>query len=152
MADKKNTDYSKSAVSLTDSQEVKDAYERYKAAMGAVELLQTEIAATPTYQRLQKEVAEAGELLEVVKQMVKDNGGFQDVVAGHYALQQRRVSKSYNADVFAKFFPEYTPQVLMTAVNVPALEDLVKEGKVSEAALLMNGVITTKESLAFVIK
>jgi len=88
-----------------------------------------------------------------IRAMIDALGSYQDLKAGHYALKYRRVSKEYHADKFAgNPYDQYRPAVIAEAINVQALNGLIKGKLLDEADLIQHGIITEKENFAIVIK
>jgi hypothetical protein len=155
MVEKKNTNYEASAVNLTDSPVTIDAYTQYRNAVESLSKASRAIDdAVPVELIKIRDAASTwvDDCFKNVKATIEKYGGFQNLQDGHYALQQRRVSKEYHAGVLEVEYPQLTSDVLVTAINVPALEAIIKRGAVTEEELKKTGVITTKESLAFIIK
>lgn len=83
---------------------------------------------------------------------IAENGGYQDIESGSYALIQRKVSKSYDAGLFETRYPMFAPAVIVKAVDTTKLTGLIKGGLVTELDLLKNGILQEKESFVFIIK
>jgi hypothetical protein len=66
-----------------------------------------------------------------IKNTVLEHGGYQNLALGDYALQQERVSVSYNPVKVKEALPaKYAVAVIDETVNKTALEALVKSGAV----------------------
>lgn len=93
-----------------------------------------------------------------IKNAVLTDGGYQDVDAGLYALQQKRISYTYDAYRFEQRYPEYAPAVIVRAVDTIKLSGLIKGGLISMDALLTKGgpsneaIATEKPSFAFILR
>jgi hypothetical protein len=152
---KTNPDYTASAKDLSNPVPTFNAYDNWKMAKDLLEKAELEIEAKiPTELITARD--KARELVDsaynALKEAVINYGGFQNIEAGEYALQQRRASKSYNVEPFKMHFGEWTPMVLVEAIDVKNLESLIKDGKLKETDLKERGVVTEKESFAYIIK
>lgn len=159
MAEKKNIDYSKSAVNLTNKAEIEIsliALSGLKAKIVEVEnkiesLIPQELKDTLASLKTQKEACENG-----IKSEIESLGSYQDLDRGLYALKQRKVSviESYNATKFEEKYPKFKDAVLTKVVNVPTLKALIKADQISEEGLITDGVLTVtrEESFQYIIK
>lgn len=151
MPEKKNPDYTESAENLCNPPEIGLKL----AELHAVQSLEKEHVATleknETYKLLKATERRETELTAQIKEMIDAQGSFQDMGLGLYAVKYRRISKVYDAEIFAEVFPKYVPVVLST-VNVSALEGLIKGGLIKEEELRNSGVLKDDIKYAFVIK
>jgi hypothetical protein len=152
---KKNTDYSASAVDISNPEPTVIAYAKWLESKAMLERATLEIdAKIPAELITARDAAQKAVDLSYkeLHDMVITSGGMQDLEAGRYALQQRRVSKSYAVEPFKMHFGEFTPAVLVEAINTVALEGLVKAGRITESSLKAAGGLQEKETMAFIIK
>lgn len=159
MTEKKNIDYSKSAVNLTNPGELIPQLAVLLALKGSKEVITQEIQeAIPKElnQKLLDITAEISKVEETVKETIEKFGSFQNVEKGVYALKQRKVSvnESYNATKFEEKYPKFKDAVLTKVVNVPTLKALIKADQISEDGLITDGVLTVtrEESFQYIIK
>jgi hypothetical protein len=156
METKKNTDYSASAVNLQpENEKLKFLLDTLRVNQLAAETIQKnieELIPLSMKEELTLIQTRMGETENKIKEVVNESGSYQDLITGQYAVKQRRVSKSYDAEKFAMCYGEYTPEVLTTAVKVTALEKLIKEGKVREDILKEKGALTEKLSYVWIIQ
>lgn len=132
---KANPDYSASAKDLSKPLATVSAYKVWQEAKSILEKAELEIEAKiPTELINARDLARENleRVYKELKETIANNGGFQDIEAGQYALQQKKVSKSYDAVEFGKRFPQYKEAVVIPSVNVKALEGLFKGGLIKE--------------------
>ena len=79
-------------------------------------------------------------------------GSYQDLDKGWYAVKQRKVSKSYNAEAFEKTYPQFAPAVIIKTVDTTKLNGLIKGGLLAEDDLVDVHIIKESESFAYIIK
>lgn len=155
MTEKKNMDYSKSAVNLTNPGELIPQLAVLLALKGSKEVITQEIQeAIPKElnQKLLDITAEIAKVEETIKETIEKFGSFQNVEKGVYALKQRKVSRSYDAGVFKLAYPTYAPAVIVETVDTVKLGGLIKGGLITEESLKINGVVEEKESFQYIIK
>jgi len=153
--ERKNPDYTASAKDLSSPEPTIKAYENWWASKTALEKAELEIEAKiPSELITARDNAQTAvqEAFNILKELVTDLGGFQNLETGEYALQQRKISRSYAVEPFKIHCGEYTPQVLIEAIDGKALESLIKAGKLKEDALKERGIIIEKETFAYIIK
>jgi hypothetical protein len=149
---KKNADYSASAVMLGDHEPVKIALSLYKGTEVKLEECKKRLEATPEYKELSRIAVQLAEVKVEVREVIDDCGSYQDLENGIYAVKQRRESKTYLAEPFAKNYEKFAPVVIEQAINVKALEGLIKGKLITEDELKDNGVIKVSESFVYIIK
>jgi hypothetical protein len=152
---KKNTDYSNSAVNLNNHEETIKAYRDWQLKNIQANMVQQAIdeSVPPNLIAAREEANKAAaESRAVLEACIKTNGGYQDVDNGFYALQQRKVSKSYDATKFGSWYPQFKDAVVIPSVNVKALEGLIKGGLIHMDDPAMNEIITKTESFVYIIK
>ena len=156
MGNKKNPDLSNSAVNLTNNVTVKELLDSLHTYQRNKTELQEKIEArTPDLHIQLYFCRERISLLKVaIKKAVDDNGSFQDVVAGIYAVKQKVKHTSYDAEAFETHFPGYVPAVIdiTKTVNKVGLARLLKSGKITEQALRNAKVITESETSKYIIR
>ena len=150
-----NIDYSKSAVNLTNPRELKDALGAQGERMLDLARLQEKIdACVPSELKvelanLQKEIVAEN---EGIRGYIDTLGSYQNVEAGMYAVKQRKVSISYDPQVFRAQYPDYAPAVIKETVDGTKLNGLIKGGLLTQEDLEKKGVSTKSESFAYIIK
>ena len=152
MAEKRNPDYSATAVNLCNPAEVCTKLTELHAAQENIAKLDSLLQAMPEYEDMKKFEKKAADITAQIKDMVDHLGSYQDTEAGTYALKYKRVSKSYNAERFKANYEKLAPAVIVEQVNVKALEGLIKGGLVTETDLDTHQIIERTESYAYIVK
>ena len=160
---KTNPDYTASAVNLTNPTSVSSllaklrlSEEGLNTTMEIVSRVLEIHAPDLADQQREYETAIAQTMLEL-RSAIETDGSYQNIEGGIYGVKQRKAAKEYHAGPFEARYPQFTPAVIVKAVNVQALNGLIKGGLLTEDELkqstaLHNPIITEKESFAFVIK
>jgi len=150
---KKPADYSNSAENLSNPPEIGEKLkELHKTELRIVELEAWLGGECPEYMELKETEQKVAELTAQIKDMIDAQGSYQDTDLGWYAVKYRRVSKSYEAEPFMKFYPQYVPAVIVNAVNSDALGGLIKGGLITEDELRKNGVLKEDIKFAYHVK
>lgn len=150
-----NIDYSKSAVNLTNPPELKDFLLAQKSRLSALAQLQEKIDACiprelkAEFERVQNEIAVED---KGIRGYIDTFGSYQDVEAGMYAVKQKKVSVSYDPQVFRAQYPDYAPAVIKETVDTAKLTGLIKGGLLTPEDLEKKGVSMKSESFAYIIK
>lgn len=153
MAEKKVADYKDTAVNLVNPPKLKIALAELVKQQGNVEFYEEQLRENDSYKALKEAEQSISDTKAQIRAMIDALGSYQDLKAGHYALKYRRVSKEYHADKFAgNPYDQYRPAVIAEAINVQALNGLIKGKLLDEADLIQHGIITEKENFAIVIK
>ena len=148
----KNPDYSKTAVKLTNPKEVAEALAILQDLKSRASELDALLRDNPLYR---ESLAQHDLILDQeasIKAAIDDFGSYQDQELGLYAVKYARQSKEYHAEPFELYFPQFAPAVIVKAVNTRAIEGLLKGGLLTEVGLTKIGVLTTKETYAYVIR
>ena len=163
----KNTDYSASAVKMVNPPEIQSMLETYHLTANRVKELQTKIDALIPQNlkdELNAEVLMMGAEVDSIKDVINQLGSYQDLDKGWYAVKQRKVSKSYNAEAFEKTYPQYAPAIIIKAVDTTKLNGLLKGGLITEQDLRKrmpafaedtvgnDPIMHESESFAYIIK
>ena len=151
----KNIDYSASAVKMVNPPEIKvllGELQKLKADM----LILNEQAEKLIPQDLKDRMSICSKYISEkeadVKLAIDIFGSYQDLEQGQYAVKQRKVSKSYNAEKFEAIYPQYSPAVIIKAVDTTKLNGLIKGGLLTENYLKTLDIIHESESFAYVIR
>ena len=151
----KNIDYSASAVKMVNPPEIKvllGELQKLKADM----LILNEQAEKLIPQDLKDRMSICSKYISEkeagVKLAIDIFGSYQDLEQGQYAVKQRKVSKSYNAEKFEAIYPQYSPAVIIKAVDTTKLNGLLKGGLINDWELKEKGVLKETESFAYIIK
>ena len=157
MAEKKNIDYTLSAVNLTNPLEVELDLRAIKGLTGQLAELQAKMEALipedmkdlMTSLQTQLNAATQG-----TKTDIDTYGSFQNLDEGLYAIKQRKVSVSYDAARFKFLYPQYAPAIIIESVDTAKLKGLIKGGLIKEEDLKHPDVAVAKEteSFAYIVK
>lgn len=160
--EKKNTDYSASAVKMVNPPEVQSMLETYHLTATRVKELQAKMDALIPQNlkdELTAEVLTMGAEVDSIKDVINQLGSYQDLDKGWYAVKQRKVSVTYNAGIFEELYPAFAPAIIIKAVDTTKLKGLIKGGLITEEELRKPlsskggaSVITESESFAYIIK
>ena len=151
----KNTDYSASAVKLCNPESIGFLLAQYHAELAAIQTLNDEIQKLIPKELTDKiaEYQKSHSECEVeLRKVIEEQGSYQDLEKGWYAVKQRKVSKSYNAEKFEAIYPQYSPAVIIKAVDTTKLNGLIKGGLLTENYLKTLDIIHESESFAYVIR
>ncbi len=150
--EKRNPDYTASAVNLCNPPEIGLKLMELQDAQAKARTLDANLQAMPEYQELKEQEKLATDITAQIRGMVEAQGSYQDIESGFYAVKYKRVSKSYNAERFKANYPKESPVVIMETVNIKALEGLIKGGLLTEQDLDNHNVIERSESYAFYVR
>jgi hypothetical protein len=153
--EKKNTDYSASAVNLINPPETHTLLEELKRLKVDLLVLNEQVdALIPQELRDRREICQKwiSEKESDIKLACDMYGSYQDLDKGWYAVKQRKVSKSYNAGLFRTFFPDFSPAVIIETIDTTKLNGLLKGGLLTEDGLKRSGIQEEKEWFAYIIK
>lgn len=154
MTEKRNPDYSASAVNLTNSSQVMDLLAKYHAEERVLSnLRQQAIDAVP--KELQELIAlhtrTQFDIDKVLRQSIDEHGSFQNVDAGQYAIRQRRESIIYKPELVRCYAPSKVASfVLIESVDKNAMDAMIKTGQITPEVAKQCGEV--KESFAYIIK
>uniref|UniRef100_A0A6M3LR20 Uncharacterized protein n=1 Tax=viral metagenome TaxID=1070528 RepID=A0A6M3LR20_9ZZZZ len=154
MVEKKNADYSASAVNLTNHPVVMDLETKYRGELKAIEDLNQRISnAIPQALKDQAIALEKGhqETDKTLRKAIDEYGSYQHVEYGFYAVKQRRESIIYKPELVRQYAPSKVASfVLIESVDSKALDALVKAGQIAPDVARQCG--EAKESFAYIIK
>ena len=152
MAEKKNPDYSNTAVNLCNPEEVRNKLAELHIAQEQIKLFEGALAENENFKEMKRYEQMVSDMTAQIKGMVDAQGSYQDTENGFYAVKYIRKSKVYHTDPFLEHYPKYAPAVVVQTINAKALEGLVKGGLIEEADLRMHKVFTEDISYAYVVK
>lgn len=150
MSEKKNPDYTESAVSLTNSPELRDMLMVRKERKVFADELEEVLHETREWKAVQQVMADANELDGRIKETIDRLGGFQDIDDGLYALRQRRLSLTYIPKLVRTILPKFAEALIEEVVNKEAMGGLLKGRLVSEEQ--SEACAERTENLAYIIK
>jgi len=153
MVEKKNPDYSASAVNLTNHEDVKEALDELHGSQKYLAHLQ--VVLKERNEELMAEIdAVAGTisgLAQNIRTLIDTHGSYQDIEAGAYAVKQMRKTVSYEpALVRDNLDVKCAAMVIIESVDKVSLGRLVKAGIVSQEQADLCGI--AKIDYAYIIK
>lgn len=152
---KRNTDYSESAINLCNPASLYALLGELSHYQGNANEIQDKIDASipseliTARDAIQEQIATVN---KTIRETIDAQGSYQDVINGIYAVKQRRISKSYNADNFERAYPQFATTVIIKAIDAAKLKGLIKGGLVSEDDLRRELVLEETEAFAYIIK
>lgn len=151
MAEKKNPDFSKTAVNLKNPPQVKALLYKLHEAQAIQEKLLGQI---PLKLKREIEVAKKNiaELTPQIKSAIEQFGSFQDVKAGVYGVCYKSPVKHYHTKALEEHFPKLVLLVIKEVLDTAELQKLIRGKVVSEDELLDHGVITLTDGFAHWIR
>lgn len=134
---KKSPDYSSTAINLKNPPAVLVALEHLHECSAIADDIKGRIAAlNPTLQaEFLTACSNATDALQALKSLIGEQGSYQDLVLGHYALQFERTYLSYDVEKFKAAFPKLVPLVVEETVNIQALKGQLKAKTLTEESL-----------------
>ncbi len=154
MTEKKNTDYSASAVNLINPPQVEGLLRDLQTEqISAAQLRNQADALIPDElkTKIKQHDDRATKLASDIRKAIDELGSYQDLVKGWYAIKQRRESVIYKPELVRQYAPSKVASfVLVESVDSKALDALVKAGQITPEVAKQCGEI--KESFAYIIK
>lgn len=147
---KKQPDYTKSAVSITNDPSVEPLLANRRLLQSEINALAVQLKEAPGYQVYIESQRRLAELDQAIRDAIEKVGGYQDIAAGLYALLQRRVTITYNPGTIRDCIPNYAEAVIEEVVNVAKIKGLLKGGLISEEKV--KPAERTSESIRFVLQ
>ncbi len=155
MTDKKNPDYSATAVDLKNDVRVARLLESLLEAQENLTDLEGQAnrcVPEGLFTGISEKRKLIGELKNGLRLAIEEWGSYQDIEAGHYAVKQTKVSQVLHVDPFKEHYAQYVPAVIIETVSEAALAGLIKGKLIEEVDLRMFKVITEDVTYAFIIK
>ena len=135
MAEKKNPDYTASAVSITNPQEIEILLGQRRAVSGQVGERRKIAEQTSLYKEIKEGEATLANIDKDLVALIDEKGGYQDTDAGLYALRQRRVSLSYDPEGLRKCIPKWADAVISEVVDPKQVSQLIKSNLIKLAEI-----------------
>ena len=136
MVEKKNADYSASAVNLVNPVEVSSLLHCLRAARGSLQEVAQRIEdSIPAELKAEREklVQESTAMELKLRENIETFGSYQDVAAGEYALKQMRKTVAYEPSLVRdNLEPKLAQMVIIESVDKTKLSGLVKGGFISQ--------------------
>ena len=150
-----NMDYSKSAVNLTNPVQLQVDLRALAGLTSQIQELQAKMDACIPQELItlmeslqtQRQGCETG-----LRSDIETYGSYQDITVGDYAVKQRKVSISYDPQVFRAQYPDYAPAVIKETIDSTKLNGLIKGGLLTPEDLEKKGVSSKSETFAYIIK
>ena len=151
---RKATDYTNSAVNLQNHESYIGMFESLRHWQENKAKLESELKAknTELYGLLEGCDKEIGIIMNDIRLSIDQYGSYQDLEKGWYAVKQRAISKSYDAQAFKDNYIKLAPAVIVETVNEKALQGLIKGGLLTEEELKEKGVTQGSESFRYIIR
>lgn len=154
MVEKKNPDYTASAVNLVNPVGVQEMYRTFqinrKAQAEAAAKIEASIPADLRLERLCLE-AKGDEIMKQLRELIDTQGSFQNIEAGEYAVKQAKHTVSYEPSLVRdNLSDQYANMVIIEAVDAVKLKGLVTGGFIDQSVADRCGI--AKISYAFIIK
>ena len=151
MTEKKNPDYSQSAVYLCNPDEVYTLMLNRLSLAEKLAVLRAELGKTVLAIMIAEKEITLSELDGEIRNAIDKFGSYQDVEGGVYAVKQRRESIAYQPELVRQYAPSKVASfVLIETVDSKALDALVKAGQLTAEDARRCGEV--KESFAYIIK
>lgn len=140
----KNSDYSLSAVNLTNPLPVAELIFQRRCMLGL-------ISGAREAMGLDKMEADLKALDETIKKAIDEHGSYQDQEDCEYAIKQRRITYTFSPDLVRLHLSEYANALIEETVNEKKLAGLIKGGLVDpEIQPIIVG--ESQEKYAYIIR
>ena len=154
--EKKKADYTNSAENLCNPGEVMDLLVKLHSEESIKATFEDKLKeqCAELVDGIAKSLEVIAQIQKQIKEAVDQFGSYQDLETGEYAVKYRRMSKSYHVEPFLVKYSKYATAVVEQAINVKALEGLIKGGLLNEEDLKHPdiGVITETPTYAYYIR
>jgi hypothetical protein len=150
MTEKRNADYSASAVGLGEHASVKIELDAYIAFKDDEERLRGVVESMPEFKAWVEAGTKANNQKTKVQMEIDGYGSYQDIESGHYAVKQRRLSVSYLPEKVKQFTPDFAKAVIEEVVNKTKVEGLIKGGLITKEQVDL--ISDKSETFAYIIK
>ena len=149
----KNPDYTESAINLTNPEKVMALMSELALQQVTLESCQAKADALIP-KKLRDEMAESERIIGVITGLVRDKvneeGSYQDIELGIYAIAQRKVSVTYDPVRAKAAIPDYAKAVIKETVDKTAIKGLLKGKLISQAQV--DEFSDEDETTAYIIK
>jgi len=154
MAEKKNPDYSASAVMLTNPPQVEECVLAQRVRIAKLATLEEQAQALIP-ESLKTEITNLQREISVedkgIRGFIDTFGSFQDVELGLYGVKQKRESIAYKPELVRQYAPSKVASfVIIESVDSKGLDALLKAGQITPEVARQCGEV--KESFAYIIK
>ncbi len=149
MVEKKNPDYSESAVNLCNPSELLELLKTRQQIMAEISTLDAVLRAYPEYENMIARQEELSKLETTIRSEIDVHGSYQDTFNGVYAVKQIRKTVSFLAEKIREVIPHYAEAVI-DGVNKTKMNGLLKGGLITQEQADKCSI--TKEDYAYIIK
>ena len=149
----KNPDYTESAINLVNPEEVVALMSELALQQVTLESRRAKAEALIP-KKLMDEMAESERIIGVITGLVRDKvneeGSYQDIELGIYAIAQRKVSVTYDPVRAKAAIPDYAKAVIKETVDKTAIKGLLKGKLISQAQV--DAFSDEDEATSYIIK
>jgi len=149
---KANPYYTDSAVNLTNPEQIKESLKEYYRLNSVCQSLRQKITDSEDGKMLANTEEDMSVINNKIRDLIDQHGSYQDQPNGVYALKQKRVSLSYDPQIFRVQFPTFAPAVIKEIIDTTKLNGLIKGNLITEEELVKKGVASKSESFAYIIR
>jgi len=135
MVDKKNPDYTASAVSITNPQEIEILLGQRRAVSAEVADLRKVVEQFAAYKNIREGEATLADIDQKLTTLIDEKGGYQDIDIGLYALRQRRIALSYNPERLRECVPKWADALISEVVDTKQVSQLIKSKLITETEI-----------------
>lgn len=154
MVEKKNPDYSASAVNLTNSDQINEQFELMQNQQSKLNEINKKIedSIPEELKQSRHEIEERiTDTVQGIRKLIDEHGSYQDIEKGWYAIKQRRESITYQPILVRRLLPDNVASlVLVESVDTKKLDGLIKGGIVTQEQAKACGEV--KETFAYIIR
>ena len=154
MPQKKNPDYSGTAVNLTNPPQVKRLLLELHNTENRITTIQEQMDALIPQQvkdTLAALITLRIETNKVIRTVIDEFGSYQNTETGEYAVKQRRESIIYKPELVRQYAPSKIASfVLIESVDSQALDALIKAGQLTPEIAKQCGEV--KETFAYIVR
>ena len=135
MVDKKNPDYTASAVSITNPQEIEILLGQRRAIALTTDEFRQALLSVPVYLNVKEGETRIADIDKQIMALIDEKGGYQDIDIGLYALRQRRIALSYNPERLRRCIPKWAGAVISEVVDPKQVSQLIKSKLITETEI-----------------
>lgn len=151
MTERKNPDFSTTAVNLQNPPQVKALLDKLHKAKADLSFQESTIPFA-----IRKAIEVDGKVIidttAAIKEAIAEFGSYQDVEAGVYGVCYESPVQHFHAEALKEHFPKLVPLVIKEVLDKVELQKLIRGKTVSEDELKDHGVITLTDGFAHWIR
>ena len=149
MIEKKNPDYTESAVNLTNPPEVIKAMGERESFASHIANLKALLEAYPEWEELRKAEQRLTDHDQLIRKLIDNFGSYQDTERGIYGLKQIRKTITFLAEKIREVIPAFAEAVI-DGVKKTQMNGLITGGLITQEQA--NKCSQTEVSYAYIIK